>query len=90
MTRPTDPRGASRRGGTDAGDIGYTVANGAPSRPHRPQGLRYSPPQDIHGITRAMQQRAATGLCVVCHQPAPLSGATCKAPDCVRAWIFGA
>jgi hypothetical protein len=88
MNRPSDPRGASRRGGTDAGDLGYTVANAAPSRPR--SHLRYSPPQDIHGITRAMRQRAATGLCVVCHQPAPLLGATCKAPACVQAWIFGA
>lgn len=87
-SRPTDPRGASRRGGTDAGDLGYTVANGAPAPVKR--HTRYSPPQDIHGITKAMQQRAATGLCVVCHQPAPIPGATCKAPDCVRAWVFGA
>lgn len=34
-SRPTDPRGASRRGGTDAGDIGYTAANDAPSKPKR-------------------------------------------------------
>ncbi len=30
MTRTADPRGASRRGGTEAGDLGYTVANDAP------------------------------------------------------------
>jgi len=29
MTRTADPRGASRRGGTDAADLGYTVANDA-------------------------------------------------------------
>ena len=35
MPRRTDPRGASRRGGTDAGDLGYTVANDAPAKPKR-------------------------------------------------------
>lgn len=88
MTRPTDPRGASRRGGTDAGDLGYTAANTAPT--HGKRHTRYSPPQDVQGIAKAMRQRAATGLCVVCHQPAPTPGATCKMPDCVRAWVFGA
>jgi hypothetical protein len=90
MSARTDPRGASRRGGTDAGDLGYTAANAAPSRSRHAQGLRYAPPQDVQGIAKAMRQRAATGLCVVCHQPAPIAGATCKAPDCVQAWIFGA
>jgi hypothetical protein len=88
MSARTDPRGASRRGGTDAGDLGYTVASDAPARPR--SHLRYAPPQDVQGIAKAMRQRAATGLCVVCHQPAPLLGATCKAPACVQAWIFGA
>lgn len=83
-----DPRGASRRGSTDAGDLGYVAANDAAHK-HKRSG-RYSPPQDVHGITKAAQQRAATGLCVVCHQPAPTPGATCKMPDCVRAWMFGA
>ena len=32
-TRPADPRGNARRGGTDAGDIGYTAANDAPAKP---------------------------------------------------------
>lgn len=43
MTRPADPRGASRRGATDAADLGYTAANDAPARrskwdhrPHKP------------------------------------------------------
>ena len=40
MNRPSDPRGASRRGGTDASDIGYTVANGAPTRGKPPIGRK--------------------------------------------------
>ena len=35
MTRPADPRGAARRGGTDAADLGYTVANDAPAKRKR-------------------------------------------------------
>jgi hypothetical protein len=85
MTRPTDPRGASRRGNDNA-DLGYTAATGAA---FPVATIRFTPPQDIHGITRYMRQRAATGLCVVCGQPAPIAGATCKAPGCVRAWVFG-
>jgi hypothetical protein len=84
-SRPTDPRGAARRG-NDNSDIGYGVANDA-SRPVA--AIRFSPPADIHGITRYMRQRQATGLCVVCGKPAPMAGATCKSPGCVRAWVFG-
>jgi len=36
MTRPTDPRGASRRGASPFGDeTGYDVANTAPAKPKR-------------------------------------------------------
>jgi hypothetical protein len=84
MTKP-ESRDASRRG-NDNTDIGYGVANDA----RRPvAAIRFSPPYDIHGITRYMRQRQATGLCVVCGQPAPMQGATCKSPGCVRAWVFG-
>ena len=85
MTRPTDQRGAARRG-SDNGDLGSGAANGA-SFPVA--AIRFSPPADIRGITRCVRQRAATGLCVVCGQPAPMAGATCKSPGCVQAWVFG-
>jgi len=84
-SRPTDRRGAARRG-SDNADLGYGAANGA-SFPVAT--IRFSPPNDIHGISRYMRQRQATGLCVVCGQPAPMAGATCKSPGCVRAWVFG-
>lgn len=85
-TRPTDPRGASRRGSTDAGDLGYTVANGAtPAR-----GKRWPTPSDIRGINAAMRQRERTGRCVVCGKPAgDMAGATCKATNCIRCWVLG-
>ena len=91
----TDPRGAERRSPTAFGEnIGYDVANNAPPRPPRPprtpeQPDVFYPPADIYGITRYMRQRSATGLCVVCGKPAPMAGATCKTPGCVRAWVFG-
>ena len=84
MSKPEN-RDASRRG-NDNTDIGYGVATGA-SFPVAT--IRFTPPNDIYGITRLVRQRAATGLCVVCGQPAPMAGATCKAPQCVRAWVFG-
>jgi len=84
-SRPTDRRGASRRG-SDYGDFGYDAANGAA---FPAAAVRFTPPADIHGITRYIRQRQATGLCVVCGQPAPMAGATCKSPGCVRAWVFG-
>ena len=87
MTRPTDPRGASRRGSTGFGEnIGLDVD---PDASFPVATIRFSPPADIHGITRYMRQREATGLCVVCRQPAIGGGVTCKQPQCIRAWVFG-
>jgi hypothetical protein len=87
MSRPSDPRKNERRKPSTFGEeTGLDVANDA----RRPVAdVRFSPPHDIHGITRYMRQRQATGLCVVCGQPAPMQGATCKSPGCVRAWVFG-
>jgi len=84
MTKPEN-RDASRRG-NDNTDIGYGVATGAA---FPVATIRFTPPADIHGITRLVRQRSVTGLCVVCGQPAPMAGATCKTPGCVRAWVFG-
>jgi hypothetical protein len=86
MTRPTDPRGASRRGSTDASDIGYTAANGATAS----RGKRWPAPDNIRGINAAIRQRERTGLCVVCGQPAgDIGGATCKEVVCIRAFVMG-
>ena len=40
----TDPRGASRRGGTDSADIGYTAANGVVQTTRQLLGRK---PQDL-------------------------------------------
>ena len=86
-TRPTDRRGASRRKPTSFGEnIGLDVDPGAA---FPVATIRFTPPHDIHGITRLVRQRSVTGLCVVCGKPAPMAGATCKAPGCVQAWVFG-
>ena len=48
---------------------------------------QYRPPDNVQGITLAVRQRNASGLCAVCGQPAIGAGVTCKEPDCVRAWV---
>ena len=81
----SDPRGNARRGASPFGDeTGYDVANDAPAKNTK----RWPAPSDIYAINRLVRQRAATGKCVVCGQPAD-SGATCKAPNCVRCWVLG-
>jgi hypothetical protein len=85
MTRPTDPRGANRRGSTDSSDLGYTAANHA--TPHT--GKRWPAPGDIYGISRYMRQRANTGRCVVCGSPTDAPGLTCKSTNCLSCWILG-
>lgn len=84
MSRQNDLRGAARRG-SDNQDTGYGVAIGATA--HR--GKRWPAPADIHGITRYMRQRQATGRCVVCNEPTDTPGVTCKKPACVACWVLG-
>ena len=85
MTRPADPRGASRRGATEFGDdIGYDVAGVAPAGPRR-----YHPPTTIQQLNAVMRMVSETGRCAICGQPAHGGGATCKTPECIGAWVFG-
>ena len=86
MSRPTDPRGAKRRGGTDSADLGYTAANGA-ARQH---AKRWPAPDSIRQLNNLIRQRERTGLCVVCGQPAgDMGGATCKQKACIAAFVLG-
>ena len=61
MTKPEN-RDASRRG-NDYGDFGYGVATGAA---FPVATIRFTPPNDIHGITHYMRQRQATPACASC------------------------
>jgi hypothetical protein len=91
MTRPTDPRGASRRKPTAFGEnIGMDVANNAPPRPPAQPGAYY-PPATIQQINAVMRQVRATGRCAVCGQPKGDDGfgATCKQSACISKWILG-
>lgn len=84
MTRPTDTRGADRRG-SDNQDMGYTLD--ALARTVR--GKRWTAPTDIYGIARYTRQRQITGCCVVCGEPTTMPGVTCKAVDCISCWVLG-
>lgn len=83
-TRPTDPRGANRRG-SDNADLGYRVD--VPAR--IVAGKRWATPSDIHGILRYTRQRAATGRCVVCGATTTTPGVTCKSIMCISCWVLG-
>lgn len=83
MTRPTDPRGAARRG-ADNQDTGYTL-----DAPRVVRGKRWPAPADIRGINRYQRQRQTTGCCVVCGKQTDALGVTCKATACVACWVFG-
>ena len=84
-TRPTDDRGATRRG-NDNSDLGYGVA----SRHTAIHGKRWPAPDNIYKINNLIRQRERTGLCVVCNQPAgDIGGATCKSAACIRAFVMG-
>ena len=84
-SRPTDPRGASRRG-NDHSDLGYGAANGHTAS----HGKRWPAPSNIHQINNLIRQRERTGRCVVCGKPAGnMGGATCKSVACIRAFVLG-
>ena len=83
-TRPTDPRGADRRG-SDNADIGYHLDT--PARVVT--GRCWPAPDTIQRINAYARQRAATGRCVVCGQPTDSPGVTRKATACLSCWILG-
>lgn len=56
-------------------------------RAHAQRISQYRPPDTVQGITLAVRQRNASGLCTVCGQPASGGGVTCKEPACIRAWV---
>ena len=85
MTRPADPRGASRRGATDAADLGYTVANDAPASRHKPPMRPHRPAPVDHGCHCYEVRGVAYTRCAA-HAPAggcdcgPVRGAC---PGCI-------
>jgi len=84
-TRPTDPRGASRRGPTAFGEeTGYDIANDAQPKPRT-----FHPPSGIRQINAAIRTAQASGKCAVCGQPVSGGGATCKQPACISKWVLG-
>ena len=82
MTRPRDPRGASRRG-SDNADLGYLAPDCTAFV------VRWPTPRDIAGIVAKRRERERTGACVVCHTATDAPGVTCKSLPCLRAWLFG-